>query len=117
MTEPDTNASTRKPAATNAEPPVVKIIQDIPVVFVDGVMQHVTAPGVSKFYLFRSDANPKDPTSFSNTAVLQVVIPPTGFVDMVAFFEHRLKAMIQRGDISQGIIDERREFYSKWPIS
>jgi hypothetical protein len=116
MSEPDTHASTPNTAAANAEPPIVKVVQDIPVVFVDGVTQHITAPGISKFYLYRSDANPKDPTSFSNLAVIQVIMPAIGFADMVAFFEHRLKVMVQRGDLSQAVVDERRDSYSKMPI-
>jgi hypothetical protein len=43
-------------------------------------------------------------------------MPAIGFADMVAFFEHRLKVMVQRGDLSQAVVDERRDSYSKMPI-
>lgn len=117
MPEPDTNVPPLQPVPVTTEPTTVKVVQDIPVVFADGVLQHVTSPNVSKFYLHRSDVNPKDPNSFSNFPVIQVIMPNTGFADMVAFLEHRLKVMLHRGDISQAVIDERRDFYSKYPIA
>jgi hypothetical protein len=43
-------------------------------------------------------------------------MPATAFADMVAFFEHRLRVMVARGNIPQEIIDERREFYGKYPV-
>jgi hypothetical protein len=52
MSEPDTHASTPNTAAANAEPPIVKVVQDIPVVFVDGVTQHITAPGILAYQSF-----------------------------------------------------------------
>lgn len=115
MSEPDTNASTLQRAAADVVPSV-KVVQDIPAIFVDGVTNHVTAPGISKFYLYRSDVNPNDPNSFSFSNIVQVVMPATGFADMVAFFEHRLKVMVKRGDLSQTVIDERRDLYGKLPI-
>jgi hypothetical protein len=36
----------------------VRAIQDPPVIFCDGVLSQSFAPGISKFYLFRTDASP-----------------------------------------------------------
>jgi hypothetical protein len=115
MSEPDATASTPQVAVADVVS-LVKVVQDIPAIFVDGVMNHVTAPGISKFYLYRSDINPKDPNSFSNSNIIQVIMPATGFADMVAFFEHRLKVMVKRGDLSEAVVDARRDFYGKMPI-
>ena len=86
--------------------PTVKVVQDVPVLFADGVMSQAYAPGVSKFYLYRTDSAP-DVTSHpaQNIPVLQVVMPARGFAALVHFFQHRLKLMIDEGAITKAEVD------------
>jgi hypothetical protein len=84
----------------------VRIIQDVPVIFSDGVVSHFFGPGVSKFYLGRFDPDPdaKGPPNLAN--VLQVVMTTEGFAQMVMFLQHRLQIMIRDGMITQERLDE-----------
>lgn len=99
------------PYVTEATP--VKIVSDIPTIFADGVVNQIMGPGISKFYFFRNDAILGTINTYQPVGVAQMVMPAYGFVDMVAFFEHRLKVMLNAGNITQAMVDERREFYSK----
>ena len=116
MSETDQKAPTPLTMAMPLTPTPVKLIADVPVVFVDGVLQHTTAPGIARFYLYRTDGNPQDPSQFINTPVIQIVMPATGFADMLAFFEHRAKIAVHRGDLDQKVLDDRREHYSKFQV-
>jgi hypothetical protein len=105
------------PPVASSGPVTVRIAQEIPVVFADQVTNHVMGPGVIKCYFNRIDPAPGDPNQYSNVQVLQLIMPASGFVDMVAFFEHRLRLMVAANHVSQERVDERREFYSKYPAS
>ena len=102
------------PAQTSG-PASVRIVTDIPIVYADGIVNHVVGPGVCKFYLYRSDADPKDPKEYSQATVVQVVMPVGGFVEMAAFFEHRLRVMVKNKAVTQEYIEERRKFYANYP--
>jgi hypothetical protein len=90
-------------------PQEVRIVQDIPVVFADGVMSQSYIEGVSKFYLYRTDAAPIVTDGARNVPVVQVVMSAHGFAGMIHFFEHRLKMMIADGAISQASVDKIKE--------
>jgi hypothetical protein len=97
-------------------PTPVRLVSDIPVVYADGITNHVIGPGISKFYLHRSDATPRNPNEYNQVTVVQIIMPSTGLVDMVAFLEHRLRSMVKNEQITQEYIDERRAFYMNYPV-
>ena len=84
----------------------VRIVQDIPVVFADGVMSQSYIHGVSKFYLGRTDSSADDTRGPQNVPVVQIVMSAQGFAGMLHFFQHRLKMMIRDGAISQDTVDQ-----------
>ena|ERR1700722_19805755 len=88
----------------------VRAIQDPPVVFCDGVMSQSFAPGISKFYLFRTDASPDASEVNKNIPILQIVMSANGFATMLHFFNHRLKLMLRNGAISQEAVDEINKY-------
>jgi hypothetical protein len=93
--------------------PTVRVVQDIPVVFADGVMSQAYGQGIAKFYLYRTDASPNASELPKNVPFLQVVMPAHGFAVMLHFFEHRLKLMINDQTISQEAVDEiKKTVYS-----
>jgi hypothetical protein len=94
----------------------VRTIPEIPVVFADGVANHVMGPGISKFHFYRTDAILGKLNVFEKVEALQLIMPANSFVDMVAFFEHRLKVMVKYGNVTQSVIDDRREFYSRQEV-
>ncbi len=101
-----------KPQIVGDEVQTVRILQDVPVIFVDGVVSQSFAPGVVKFYFSRVDSDPfLRPEGARNVVNLQVVMPTDSFVRMVAFFEHRLKMMAGSNDVSQATIDAARQFW------
>jgi hypothetical protein len=89
--------------------PAVRIVQDIPVVFSDGVMSHSYIEGVSKFYLYRTDTAANVLEGTKNIPVVQVIMSAQGFAGMLHFFQHRLKLMIDDGAISQETVDRIKE--------
>lgn len=91
---------------------VIAVAQS-PVIYADGIAYHVTGPGISKLHFYRNDALIEKYNEYVRTEVLQLIMPSAAFVDMVAFFERRLKVMLKNNDIPQTMIDEKREFYSK----
>ena len=94
----------------------VKLAADTPVIFADGIANQVRGPGISKFHFYRQDAVMGDGKSFQKVEVLQVIMPAAGFVDMIAFFEHRLRTMVKHGIVTQEQIDERRKYYDAYPV-
>jgi hypothetical protein len=93
----------------------VKVVQDCPVLFADGVISQWYSPGgVSKFYLARLDPNPQAVGDPKEVPVLQVVMPTDGFVAMVAFLESRIRAMMRAGVVSEEQLAKARE---KWMAS
>jgi hypothetical protein len=97
--------------AAPAPIPAVKIVPDIPAIFADGAISQNWGPGISKFYLGRLDADPAAQKDGTSVPVAQIIMPAEGFVHMVAFFEHRLKTMVERGVVSQDLIDKAREHW------
>jgi hypothetical protein len=91
---------------------LVRTIDAVPVIYADGILNQVRAPGISKFHFFRDDAVVGDSSQYTKVEVLQIIMPVNGFVDMLAFFEHRLKLMIEKGQTTQEFVDSRRNFYS-----
>ena len=89
--------------------PSVKVIQDIPVLFADGVLSHAYGPGVAKFYFYRTDSSPDPLEGTKNVPVLQIVMPAHGFAALVHFFQHRLNLMIQNGAISAEAVNKIKE--------
>lgn len=83
----------------------VRIVQDIPAIFSDGVMSHSFIQGVSKFYLYRTDSAPDAAGGARNVPVVQVIMSAQGFAGMLHFFQHRLKLMIRDGAISQEMVN------------
>jgi hypothetical protein len=100
--------------AIPAIPASVRVVSDIPVVFADGVSSQSYGIGISKFFLVRIDP---DPQSGPNRPVLiqQVVMPIDGFIQMWAFFEHRLKIMIKDGVATKDMVERFRADIGKLP--
>jgi hypothetical protein len=77
----------------------------IPNVFADGVMSQSYGPGISKFYLYRTDGDPHAQVEPVNTPIVQVIMPAAGFVRTWAFFGARIKTMIDEGFLTQEQVD------------
>lgn len=91
--------------------PAVKIVPDIPTIFADGAISQSWGPGISKFYLGRLDADPAAKGDATSVTVAQIIMPAEGFVSMMAFFEHRVRMMVEQGIVSQETVDNAREFW------
>lgn len=91
--------------------PTVRIAQETPVIFADGVMSHSYAYGVSKIYLVRSDVDPSVSGPGQDVIAAQFIMPTDGFVRMTAFFEHRIKVMVEAGALKQEAVDKARQFW------
>ena len=91
--------------------PSIRALEGVPVIYADGIFNQVRALGVSKMHFFRDDAVLGDVSSYTKVEVLQLIIPAVGFTEMVAFLEHRLKLMIEKGQASQQDYDTRKKFY------
>jgi hypothetical protein len=102
-------------AAATPTIPVVKIVPDIPTIFADGVLSQNYGPGVSKFFLGRFDADPAAQKDIASVPVAQIIMPADGFIHMMAFFEHRVKTMVEQGAIAQATVDKAREFWANNP--
>jgi hypothetical protein len=98
------------------KPTLVRTIPEAPVVFADGIINQVTGPGIAKFHFYREDAVVGNVDVYEKVEVLQVIMPANSFIDMVAFFEHRIRVMVKNGYVSQSHLDERRAFYSNYPV-
>jgi hypothetical protein len=94
----------------------VRTIPDVTVVYADTVINQIMGPGISKFTFCRIDSIAGVIDEYEKVEVAQIIMPSINFADMVAFFEHRLKVMIKNGYLDQAIIDERRKFYSEYPV-
>jgi hypothetical protein len=100
--------------SVSGEIPSIKVVQDIPVIFADGVLSQAFGPNISKFYLSRTDSAPQPGPGAENkiAPLVQIVMPTEGFILMVAFFEMRLKMMVDSNNITQEMIDKARKFYA-----
>jgi hypothetical protein len=108
------NGEGPQPAAP-AGIPTVKIAQDVPVVFTDGVMSHAHGPGIAKFYLYRADPSPDALEPAKNIPIAQLIMTARGFAAMLHFLEHRLKIMIADGAISQAEVDRINQVVFETP--
>ena len=54
------------------------------------------------FYRFDPDPAAKEPAKVID--IFQLAMPTAGFVSMVYFFQHRLRAMIARGEVTQQML-------------
>jgi hypothetical protein len=119
MSESEQPKATPQPAPTveNVPAPIttIKVAQDIPVIFADGVTSQSFGPGISKFYVHRVDSDPHLLTPNKVINMLQVVVPAEGFIKMTAFFEHRLRIMVANNIVSQEAVDQARDFWIKNP--
>jgi hypothetical protein len=91
----------------------VKIVPDIPVIFADGAMSQAFGPGISKFYLYRTDFDPLLAEPNKNTPIVQIVMPAEGFAALVHFLQHRLRMMVEGKAISQEAVDRINQ--TKYP--
>ena len=89
----------------------VKIVQETPVIFADGIASHAWTQNLSKFYLVRYDSDPLAQSLNTQTFVAQIVMPNDGFVMAFAFLEHRLKVMLDGGSITKESLDKARQFW------
>lgn len=74
---------------------------NFPTVFADGVVSHVNANGISKFYFQRVEPNMYGSGGAVVTPFMVVAMPTPGFVAMAAFFHQRVQFLISRGDTTQ----------------
>lgn len=86
----------------------VRVVPEIPAFFADGVISQSWGPGISKFYLGRIDSDPNATGEAKTVPVAQVIMPADGFVNLVTFFEHRLKTMIEKGIVTQEAVEKSR---------
>lgn len=91
--------------APSPETQNVKVVPDIPVFFADGVLSHAYAPGISKFYFYRTNSDPLLALPNRNVVVAQCIMQAEGFARTVHFFNYRLKLMVRDGAISQEAVD------------
>jgi hypothetical protein len=89
----------------------VRIVQEVPLIFADGVMSQSYGSGVSKFYLSRFDPDPRARAAPQEVVVLQVAMPIQNFVMSVAFLEHRLKTMVAENAVTQEQVDRARQYW------
>lgn len=66
---------------------------------------------ISKIYLNRIDVDPNASGPPKVVQVVQLVMPNDSFIAMTAFFEHRLKVMVNAKAITQEAIDKARQFW------
>ena len=95
--------------STPAPIPAVKVVQDIPVLFADGVSSQSYGIGFSKFFLYRWDPDPFAKGTGTPVPILQVAMPTDGFVAMWLFFEQRIRMMVKEGALTQEDIDQKRQ--------
>jgi hypothetical protein len=95
---------------------LVRTAPEAPVIFADGITNHIMGAGVSKFHFYRTDAVAGKLNVYEKVEVAQIIMPAESFVDMVAFFEHRWRVMLKHGNVTQAHVDERRAFYSAYPV-
>jgi hypothetical protein len=91
--------------------PIVRIAQEIPVIFVDGVSSQSYAFGVTKLYFSRFDPDPAAVGGSKETHVMQIVMPTENFVSTFAFLEHRLKNMIETGAVKEDQLEAARNYW------
>jgi hypothetical protein len=108
---------TQGPAATTAGIPSVKIIQDVPIVFADGIQSQSYGFGVAKMYLNRYDPDPRAREAPTEVVVAQVVMPIHNFIMSVALLEHRLKMMVADKAITQEQVDSARKYWIDNPTA
>ena len=90
----------------------VKIVQETPVIFADGIASHAWTQNLSKFYLVRFNSDPLAKSlNTTETFVAQIVMPNDGLVMAFAFLEHRLKVMLDSGSITKESLDKARQFW------
>src|SRR5262245_46697378 len=63
----------------------------LPTVFADGVVNVAPSASVIRFYLYRADPEQTGKGEYQNQAVVQIVMPVLGFVQMATFFEKAVK--------------------------
>ena len=116
--ETDKSSQNDGQAAVNtATVPIVRIAPEIPMIFADGVRSQAYGAGVSKFYLYRTDADPDVTLPAKQVIVGQIVMPGIGFAKMVHFLQHRLDMMVREGGISQEALDEIRATKHPDPVN
>jgi hypothetical protein len=94
----------------SADPTPVRIVPDVPFFFSDGITSHSFAPGISKFYFFRTDASPLGVAESKNVVVAQAIMSAEAFARSLHFLNHRLKMMVKAGAITQQEVDEAFSF-------
>jgi hypothetical protein len=109
--------SNTAPVAGAPTIPSVRVLDDVPVIFSDGVLSHSFAFGISKFFLYRTDNDPGLTAPPKEVVTAQIIMPTENFIRMVAFFEHRLKLMVASSEISQAKIDAARQFWVDNPTA
>jgi hypothetical protein len=89
----------------------------VPIVFADAALSHVSAGGITKFFLSRVDPNAYGRGGAIVNPALQIVMPTIGFLQMAAFFEQRIQALLKSGEVTQQQVDEARALAAKSPAS
>ena len=104
-----TDASGAPPAA----PIKVRIVQDIPLFYAEGVSGHSYGSGVSRFQLIRAEPDPEGGPP--RPVYTDIVMPIEAFVQMWVFFEHRLKTMVNDGTVTRDQINRTRAHVQTLP--
>ena len=87
--------STQQPKTPKFPPP------EVPTIFADGVLNHAHTAEMVKFYLGRVDPSENQVPGNDQCAIAQVVLPMTGFLEMVSFFNTAVEAFITDGSASR----------------
>lgn len=103
--------------APKAEIPSVRIVQDVPIIFIDTIGSQSFGFGVTKMYLHRYDPDPTLVGPSKDVVIAQVVMPTENFVRTVAFLNFRLMQMLQFGAVTQAQIDEANQFWRDNPTA
>jgi hypothetical protein len=81
----------------------------IPTIFCDGIANLAPSAQVMKFYLFRSDPEQTGKPRYKNQILGQVVMPISAFIVAAVFFEKSLKQIVEKGTISQDMVDKIKQ--------
>jgi hypothetical protein len=80
----------------------------IPTVYADHVLNVAPSTEIIKFYLARIDPNVKDDSEYRMEPCAQVVMPVSGFLKTVLFFERTVEGLIASGVVDRKTVEDLR---------
>jgi hypothetical protein len=99
------------PSDARATPPNDFPSPEFPTIFADNAGSLVNSASIVKFFLSRFDPSYQGDGRFQQQAVAQVIMPVEGFGFMFVFFEAQIRAMINRGFITEAQLAQWRSVF------